>query len=125
MQEDSQLCDELQPPVCSDLVPFIAYACSLTTPCSTAAGVKYKDTLPETAKLVDGSLEVDLGKVSVGSHVKHSYVIVFTQGSTQLGLSPAIVTYQPEAENADVVVSRGVNTCSATLATSVLALLPC
>ncbi|GLI71465.1 hypothetical protein VaNZ11_016691 [Volvox africanus] len=65
---------------------------------STAVAVKFQDTLPAEASLVEGSLGLDVGKVTVGSHVKHSYVIVFNTGSVQVTLPTALVTYVSDAD---------------------------
>ncbi|KAG2445045.1 hypothetical protein HYH02_008913 [Chlamydomonas schloesseri] len=71
---------------------------------STASSVKYTDVLPENATLVEGSLEVDFGKVTVGSHVKHSYVVIFTAGNVQVQLPPALVSYLAEPDSTESTV---------------------
>lgn len=63
------------------------------TGASTASNVQLEDILPEGAKLLDGSLAATIPKISVGSQVKHSYVIVFTTGSPKVALPIATVTY--------------------------------
>ncbi|KAG2496030.1 hypothetical protein HYH03_005952 [Edaphochlamys debaryana] len=68
---------------------------------STADAVKYVDALPAEATLLEGSLTVDLGKVTVGSHVKHTYVIVFNTGATGVTLPSAKVTYIAEPDSTE------------------------
>ncbi|GFR44549.1 hypothetical protein Agub_g5820 [Astrephomene gubernaculifera] len=68
---------------------------------STADAVKLEDALPAEATLVDGALEVNFGKVTVGSHVKHSYVIVFNTGSVQVTLPLARVSYIAETDSTE------------------------
>ncbi|KXZ46128.1 hypothetical protein GPECTOR_46g197 [Gonium pectorale] len=68
---------------------------------STAGEVKFEDSLPAEATLVEGALQLDMGKVTVGSHVKHSYVIVFNTGSVQVTLPLARVTYLAEHDSAE------------------------
>ncbi|EFJ50017.1 hypothetical protein VOLCADRAFT_117033 [Volvox carteri f. nagariensis] len=78
---------------------------------STADAVKFQDVLPAEASLVEGSLEADLGKVSIGSHVKHSYVIVFNTGSVEVTLPTALVTYVSDSETNEV--TEGASTAMA------------
>lgn len=67
---------------------------------SAAHNVVLKDTLPENATLVDGSLTADLGRITTGAHVKHSYTVVFQSGGTFATLPLAVVSYSPEADSA-------------------------
>lgn len=66
---------------------------------STASDVRLLDRVPAEATLMDGVLEASLGKISVGSHVKHSYTIVFNNGSIQASLPPAVVSYIPDSQS--------------------------
>lgn len=72
---------------------------------STAKQVKLTDVLPAESTLVDGTLDASLGKIAMGSHAKHSYVIVFNTGSIEVTLPDATVTYQAEDESSDLTVS--------------------
>lgn len=67
--------------------------------CSAANNVVLKDTLPENATLVEGTLEADIGKITVGSHVKHTYTVVFTYGGTFTTLPLAVASYVAEPES--------------------------
>lgn len=67
--------------------------------CSAANNVVLKDTLPENATLIDGALTAEIGKITAGSHVKHTYTIVFTSGSAVATLPLAIASYTAEAES--------------------------
>lgn len=69
---------------------------------STAKQVKLTDVLPAESTLVDGTLDASLGKIAMGSHAKHSYVIVFNTGSIEVTLPDATVTYQAEDESSDL-----------------------
>lgn len=71
---------------------------------STAFGVNIRDTLPPNSKLVDGSLEIALANVQVGSHMKANYTIVFTVGALTLDLPQAKVSYKPEFKTAVIQV---------------------
>lgn len=73
--------------------------------CSTADAVKFQDFLPAEASVVEGTLELNVGKVSIGSHVKHSYVIVFNTGSVEVQLPVALVTYTSDTESNELTVS--------------------
>lgn len=73
---------------------------------STASNIKLSDVLPENVTLVEGSITADIGKLSPGSHVKHSYTVVFNQGNTRMFLPMATVTYIAEYEGKDVQIGR-------------------
>lgn len=57
--------------------------------------------LAEDFTLVDGSLEVSLGKIEAGSSVQHSYVIVPNKGSFGLRFPPATVSYVAELDSTE------------------------
>lgn len=69
---------------------------------ATASEVTLKDAAaPEGLRLIDGSLEANLGKIDVGSSVQHSYVLVSDTGSYGAQFEAATVTYQAEFDSKD------------------------
>jgi translocon-associated protein subunit beta len=73
---------------------------------SSANNVVLKDKLPENATLVEGSLTSEIGKVTVGSHVKHTYTVVFTAGNAYSSLPRAQVSYIAEADSTTTQVGQ-------------------
>jgi len=70
--------------------------------CRTAKDVQMLDAvLADDFTVVDGSLEVSLGKIEAGSSVQHSYVIVPTKGSFGLRFPPATVSYVAELDSTE------------------------
>ena len=55
--------------------------------------------MPEDFTLLDGSVGATLGKISAGSSVQHSYVLVPNKGSFGLRFDPATVTYVAELDS--------------------------
>lgn len=72
-----------------------------------ASDVVLADALAPNAQLIEGSLSATFPKISSGSSVKNTYVVVFTSGgSLEVRFLPsATVTYKPEEDSEQVGVS--------------------
>ena len=77
---------------------------------STAASVHVKDSLPEGCKLLEGELDFTIPKISSGTRVNRTYVVVFLPGNTVRSFPHAVVNYQAEADG-DSRQASGKNSC--------------